>query len=282
MTDSVPDPKRRPADQRLPINRLPINRSPSHHRTASRLLPLAIALLAALSSLHAQTPDPAADRTLFLLTNQIRTEHHLAPFTWDPALAIAARKHALYLAADPGPLEHQYPGEPDLLTRAAQAGASFHAVSENLARGNTGPAAIAQLWMQTPIHRANLLNPQLTSIGIAVVNRDGVLFAVQDFSRAAPAFSRDAIEAHVQQLLESQGLASVTISQLARSTCETHATTAASARLLIQWEGDTSLLPEALLQQLQQSHFDTAAVGACPGAHPSGSFASARVAVLLF
>ena len=241
-----------------------------------------MALLTAVSSLQAQSPDPAAERTLFLLTNQIRADHHLAPFTWDPALAIAAQKHALYLAAEPGPLEHQYPGEPDLLTRAAQAGASFHAVSENLARGNTGPAALEKIWMATPIHRANLLDPQLTAIGIAVLNRDGVLFAVQDFSRAAPAFSRDAIEAHVLALLEDQGLSTVTISQLARATCETQATTAAGARLIIQWDGDTSQLPNVLLQQLQRSHFDTAAVGACPSAQPSAGFASARVAVLLF
>ena len=242
---------------------------------------LAVALLCR-TSLPAQSRDPAAERTLFLLTNQIRADHHLAPLAWDPALAVAAHAHALYLAGDRGQLEHQYPGEPDLLTRAAQAGASFHAISENLARGNTSPTNLEQLWMSTPVHRANILDPQFNAVGIAVLDQSGVLFAVQDFSRSAVPFTRNAIEAHVQQLLHNQGLASVTISQLARTACEQHASTAPGALLLIAWDGDTSQLPEVLLEHLHHTSFHAAVVGACPSATPDTSFAAARVAVLLF
>ena len=230
----------------------------------------------------AQTPSPPAERAIFSLTNHVRAQYHLPPLSWDPALAAAARAHADHLLHEPGPLEHQYPGEADLVTRAAQAGAHFSVVSENLARRGTSPSDLEQAWLSTPIHRANLLDPHLTAIGIGVLTWNGLLYAVQDFARAAPVLESSAIEAHVSQLLRTEGLASVTSSRLARSVCESHATTAPEARLLVQWDGDTSQLPGVLVQQLRHSQFRSAAVGACATAQPDSGFTSARVAVLLF
>ena len=248
--------------------------------------PLALAALLAAISLArtglSQTPSAPAERTLFDLTNQVRAEYHLAPLSWDPALAVAARAHADRLLREPGPLEHQYPGEADLVTRAAQAGAHFSVVSGNLARRGTTPADLEQVWMNTPIHRANLLDPHLTAIGIGVISWNGLLYAVQDFARASPLLDDAQIEAHTAQLLRAQGLASVTSSPLARSTCQTHATTAPDARLIVQWDGDATQLPDVLLKQLRRSQFRSAAVGACPSADPDSGFTSARVAVLLF
>ncbi len=242
----------------------------------------AFLFLFATPAVHTQSPDLQAVRTLFALTNRIRAEQHLAPFTWDPSLAAAAQAHALRLAGESGSLQHQYPAEPNLLTRAANAGAHFSMISENLARGRTSPLALEQLWMATPVHRANLLNPQLTAIGIAVLTRDGVLYAVQDFSRAAPLTDIDAIETHVISLLQQQGLTAVTTSQLARDTCMQRASTAPGALLIVQWDGDTSMLPDALLEHLRRSTYRSAAVGACPSAARDPGFAAARVAVLLF
>ena len=248
--------------------------------------PAVLAFLLAVICLQpgafAQAPSPSAERALFTLTNTLRAQHNLPPLSWDPALAAAARAHAGLLLREPGPLEHQYPGEADLVTRAAHAGAHFSVISENLARRGTTPTELEQVWMSTAIHRTNLLDPRLTAIGIGVITANGLLFAVQDFSRASPLLGNTDIETHVAQLLRAEGLGPVTSSELARSTCETHATTAPEARLIVQWDGDASQLPDVLLQQLHQSRFRSAAVGACPGAHPSGGFTSARVAVLLF
>ncbi len=239
-------------------------------------------LIALLRSAFAQAPNPQAERTLFELTNRVRAEHHLPPLFWDPALAIAARNHALRILGERSSLEHQYPGEPALVSRAAAAGARFTTISENLARGRTSPAAIEQLWMSTPVHRANLLNPQLDTLGIGVLEDNGTLIAVQDFTTAGPSLRQDDLEARVMQLLRDHGLASVVSSTAARTVCQQHATTAPSARLIVQWEGDTSQLPDVLLQQLRQSRFTGAAVGACTPASQAPGFASGRVAVLLF
>ena len=239
-------------------------------------------LLSLLRSASAQAPNSAAERSLFELTNQIRAERRLPPLAWDPALAIAARHHALRILQEHSSLEHQYPGEPGLVSRAAEAGARFTTISENLARGRTSPFAIEQLWMSTPVHRANLLNPQLNTLGIGVLEDNGTLIAVQDFSIAGPSLHQDDLEARIMHLLHDQGLASVVSSTAARTVCQQHATTSPEARLIVQWEGDTSQLPDVLLQQLRQHRVTSAAVGACAPASQAPGFASSRVAVLLF
>jgi len=38
--------------------------------------------------------------------------------------------------------------------------------------------------MHSPPHRANLLDKDMDSVGIGVVERNGELFAVEDFSKA--------------------------------------------------------------------------------------------------
>ena len=108
----------------------------------------------------------------------------------------AARVHDQRMIHEPGPLQHQYPGEPDLATRGAQAGAHFTTIAENLARG-TDPAQIHQTWMSTPTHRANLLDPSLNAIGIAVIHSAGSLNAVEDFSHSAPVQSYSSLAKHV-------------------------------------------------------------------------------------
>ena len=257
-----------------------------HRQKIPGALPCLFASLVVLVSLAravlAQTPSPQAERTLFTLTNSIRAQYRLPPLSWDPALAAAARAHAGRLLRESGPLEHQNPGEPDLVARAAQAGAHFSTVSENLARRGTTPAELEQTWMATPVHRTNLLDPHLTSTGVGVLVWNGRLYAVQDFIRAAPVLSTEQIEAHISSLLRSQGLTSISTSSFARTICKTRATTAPDARLIVQWEGDTSQLPEVLLQNLQRQQFHRAVVGTCPSATPSSSFTSGRVAVLLF
>jgi uncharacterized protein YkwD len=82
-------------------------------------------------------------------------------------------------------LSHQFPREMDLGTRIRLAGVRFRAVAENVAQGPSA-ASIHTQWMNSPPHRANLLDPDMDSIGVAVAERKGQLFAVQDFSQANP------------------------------------------------------------------------------------------------
>jgi len=133
---------------------------------------------------RAQQKLSAPEQALFDAANRERAARGLRPLQWSAALASAARAHAQKMAQE-NRLEHQFPGEMDLGTRIRLAGVRFRAVAENVAQGPSAAGIHAQ-WMNSPPHRANLLDPELDSIGIAVAGPNGQLFAVQDFSQASP------------------------------------------------------------------------------------------------
>ena len=55
--------------------------------------------------------------------------------------------------------------------------------AENADR-SPNPAAIHQSFMKSPQHRANILDPDMDTAGIGVADRNGQLYAVEDFSKA--------------------------------------------------------------------------------------------------
>jgi uncharacterized protein YkwD len=134
------------------------------------------------SSAPAQQKTSDAERQLFNSVNQERKAHGLSPLKYDEALATAARAHAQRMA-EQGTISHQLPGEPNLLTRARAAGAHFSWISENVDEGPNA-SAIHQSFMKSPQHRANILDTDMDSAGIGVADRNGQLYAVEDFSKA--------------------------------------------------------------------------------------------------
>jgi len=66
--------------------------------------------------------------------------------------------------------------------RPIQSSCRAREVGENIGYGKVSADAMVQLWMNSRPHRANILNPRFTSIGIgAVRSRGGHWYAVQDF-----------------------------------------------------------------------------------------------------
>jgi hypothetical protein len=249
-------------------------------RTA--LLPLLFLILSlpcAIAQANATTPN----QILFQLANQARAEHNLPPLHWDNALAHAARAHVQLVVHEQGEYLHQYPGEPDLLTRGAQAGGHFSTIAENIGGHAENPADIQQIWMSTPTHRANLLDPNLNAIGIAVIEKDGLLYAVEDFARSVPVLQSTDIEKRVALLLQEHGIAPAESNTDARFTCEMPKGNAGSPKLVIQWDGpDPTLLPDVLLKQIATGSYTTAQVGACPSNQTNQQFTLYHVAVLLY
>jgi hypothetical protein len=231
----------------------------------------------------AQTDASPAESALLQMANQFRAEHGVAPLAWNGALAQAARGHAKLLVTAAGDMEHQYPGEPDVIARAAQAGAHFSAVAENLAgRGQTA-AQLQQKWMSTPTHRANLLNPKMNVVGIGVIESDGLLYAVEDFGHSVPTPKRGVIEGEVMQALQKAGISSAKMSEVARANCVSQSNTAEGAKLVVHWEGSNpGQLPEVVTQRISQGSYHSAAVGACPSAQAGQGFTTYRVALLLY
>jgi uncharacterized protein YkwD len=79
--------------------------------------------------------------------------------------------------------QHEFEGEPSLSSRVKQAGAHFSWLSENVTQGPT-PEFIHSQFMKSPPHRANVLDTDMDSIGVGVVEHGGKMFAVEDFSKA--------------------------------------------------------------------------------------------------
>lgn len=62
------------------------------------------------------------------------------------------------------------------------AGINFSAAGENIAMGQTTPAMVMNAWMNSPGHRANILSPSYTQIGVGLAkNKNGILYWTQEF-----------------------------------------------------------------------------------------------------
>jgi uncharacterized protein YkwD len=151
-------------------------------RIGARLGTIAMAGIMLCWQAYSQTIAVRAERELFAAVNQARRANGLPPLRWDESLAAAAQRHAKVMA-ERGSAQHGFEGEPSLSARAKQAGAHFTWLSENVTQGPT-PEFIHVQFMQSPAHRANILDRDMDSIGIGVVERQGQLFAVEDLSQA--------------------------------------------------------------------------------------------------
>ena len=96
-------------------------------------------------------------------TNAQRKRHGLPPLTVDTRLMSSARRHCSWMARS-GSLAHT----------TAQ-------VAENIAMGQTSSSHAVQDWMNSPGHRANMLNGSYRRVGAAAYTGSGgqVFWCVQ-------------------------------------------------------------------------------------------------------
>lgn len=256
------------------------------------LAPFAVASVLAFSltlspELRAATPGSSttpAEQYLLAAANQERAARGLRPLRRDPRLAFAAQDHARVMAAH-ATISHQFPGEPELAIRASTAGVHFSIVEENVGQA---PSAlkIQDLWMHSPHHRENLLDPNIDSAGISVVARNGELYAVEDFAKSVQSVSVAQQESAIAGLVERRGMrildteASIAA---ARQTCTLSTGYAGSRKpwFVMRFTSDNlNALPSELTNRIASGRFHEAAVGACRAG--SGPFSSYSLAVLLY
>jgi uncharacterized protein YkwD len=263
-----------------------------HISRQSFVLYLALVAPVALTQTPWSQPSQPANTTaiqaeawqIMQLANQARAQAGAGPLQWDAALATAARQHCLRMAAE-GSISHQYAGEQDVSARAAQAGAHFSLIEENVALAPT-PAAIHDGWMHSPGHRANLLNPQVDHVGIAVVAGRYGLYAVADYERAVQVLTQAQIEAQVAGLMH--GVTILPDATLARTACVAEGALPRPAsgprpHFAMYWEdAQLTQLPKDLTDALATGKFHKAAVGSCSAQGDEGSFTAYRIAVLLY
>ena len=222
-----------------------------------------------------------SEREFFELLNHERSAQGLPELQWDEALFKAARLHALRMS-NLDRLEHQLPSEPNLADRLTEAGAQFSVIAENIAIG-PNPQTIHNGWMDSPGHRKNILDPRLTSVGIAAVRGTGGLFAVEDFALSVSNLSVEDQEKKVAALLTESGWRVNGSKEEARKACQTNQIESGTGpRAMVRFETpDLSKLPEDVEKRMRARPFRNAAVGACQTGVAAG-FARFRIAVLLF
>jgi uncharacterized protein YkwD len=135
---------------------------------------LVAVLLTAFVLLGAAPQSRAADsgaetRTMLAEINAVRAQFGLPAVGLDGRLMQAAEAYTRTLAAQ-GRLTHG-----DFAGRMAALGPGYGYVAENLAAGLPGSAAVVKAWMGSPAHRANLLAPAVTVVGVA---RSGGVWAL--------------------------------------------------------------------------------------------------------
>ncbi|MFD5340861.1 CAP domain-containing protein [Streptomyces hawaiiensis] len=99
------------------------------------------------------------------LTNRERARAGLRPLAADPSLTTAAQAHSADMVARAF-YAHTAPDGSRPWDRAAAAGSALRSIGENIACGQRSPAEVVEGWMNSPGHRANILKPGFTHIGI--------------------------------------------------------------------------------------------------------------------
>jgi uncharacterized protein YkwD len=95
----------------------------------------------------------------------VRSSAGLAAARPDPALEKAAMQQARYMA-ETGRMAHTTGRGRDFSTRMRQNGVEGPA-AENIAHGRMEVAKVFQMWVDSPPHRRNMLDPRFSRYGLA-------------------------------------------------------------------------------------------------------------------
>ena len=259
-------------------------------------LVLAVTSSAVLCAQHV-TSTTEMERQIFEWTNQERAKVNASPLKWSDRLAVAARLHSDEMAKHKD-LSHQVQDEPAFIERLAERGARFNAAAENIGYGDEAED-LQSGWMNSPPHRANLLNLVHTEMGVGIVRSGGRLWATEDFTTALKILSSEdfeqAVARHVDALRKARGLAPLKVTAsaaLRRMACsgESSANAASSAvpRHNLQAYAfnftapNTDQLPQVLLKRALEIPSGSYSIGACSSQSGNSAMSTYRVLVVLY
>ena len=118
----------------------------------------------------------AFEREVFDLVNIERAKQGIAPLQWDDRLADVARAHSTDMSQK-NYFAHDSLDGRRFSDRIRNAGITFRAAAENIAWGYRTPKEVMEGWMNSPGHRANILNANYTHLGVGFYNN----YWTQDF-----------------------------------------------------------------------------------------------------
>ena len=134
---------------------------------------------AAAAPQPSSTPSDTVAQVVALV-NQERAKAGCQALTEDPQLEKAAQGQSDDMAARAF-FDHTNPDGADPGQRITAAGYKWSTYGENIAQGQQTAAAVMESWMNSPGHRANILNCSFKDIGVGVHKGSGGPWWTQDF-----------------------------------------------------------------------------------------------------
>lgn len=131
------------------------------------------------SSVSAGIQSSSAASEVVRLTNSARSQNGYAALVEDGALSEAAAVRAREIARS---FSHTRPSGASFSSALSESGVSYLRPGENIASGQKSASEVVNAWMNSPGHRANILNSSYSRIGSASVNINGTLYWVQLFA----------------------------------------------------------------------------------------------------
>lgn len=116
------------------------------------------------------TGQPAGAGRVVELVNEARVAAGCKPLRVDDRLVKAAQAHSTDMA-ERGYFSHTTPEGVDPSERMLAAGFNGSRVAENIAAGQSTPEAVMNSWMNSPGHRGNILDCDLSLIGVGLDKR---------------------------------------------------------------------------------------------------------------
>lgn len=139
------------------------------------ILVAALAFLAGAPSLKSLTSQQILD-----LVNQDRQNHGLSQLSLSATLNLAALAKADDMVSN-NYFAHVSPQGTNPWYWFKSLGYNYLYAGENLAEGYSNAKDLESSWMASPTHRANILSPFYSDIGLAVVQKNNVTVVVQLF-----------------------------------------------------------------------------------------------------
>lgn len=99
------------------------------------------------------------------LTNQERKKHGLSPLVVNSKLTESAKAKSQDMA-EHDYFNHSSPTYGSPFDMMDKFGISYQTAGENIAKGQSTPESVVQAWMDSEGHKANILNPKFTHIGV--------------------------------------------------------------------------------------------------------------------
>ncbi|MET9395490.1 CAP domain-containing protein [Streptomyces sp. NPDC006624] len=114
------------------------------------------------------------------LVNKERATAGCSPVTANDRLTRAADDYSDVMASS-GVMSHTGPDGSTMRTRVEAAGYQWSTLGENIAQGQADAASVMKSWMNSPGHRANILNCSFKELGVGVHFGDGGPWWTQNF-----------------------------------------------------------------------------------------------------